>query len=156
MYKRLPPLSAAAGMRSPFRDHPASVHVWADRVSGAVIIAGPHSDGRFFPVLITPETKKLRVEQLHEEDVVASLFESAFPQLYGAYLDDGVPLPRLLSAQPVGAVSVSTRCSRLHSGKVAVVGDAGHSMPPTLGQGLNAGLEDCAVLDDVRKCRFEC
>ncbi|KAJ3205373.1 hypothetical protein HDU82_005235 [Entophlyctis luteolus] len=37
----------------------------------------------------------------------------------------------------------------LHSGRVVLVGDAAHGTIPTIGQGLNTGLEDAATIADL-------
>ena len=39
---------------------------------------------------------------------------------------------------------------KLHGPRVILIGDAGHSVTSTLGQGCNAALESCTVFDEVR------
>ena len=39
---------------------------------------------------------------------------------------------------------------KLHGTRVILIGDAGHSVTSTLGQGCNAALESCTVFDEVR------
>ncbi|XP_043211081.1 kynurenine 3-monooxygenase-like isoform X1 [Amphibalanus amphitrite] len=44
---------------------------------------------------------------------------------------------------------VSVKCSPYHSPKALIMGDAAHAMVPFYGQGMNAGFEDCLLLDDL-------
>ncbi|KXS10822.1 FAD/NAD(P)-binding domain-containing protein [Gonapodya prolifera JEL478] len=37
----------------------------------------------------------------------------------------------------------------LHKGRVIFIGDSGHGIPPTQGQGLSQSIEDCAVLNEL-------
>ena len=41
------------------------------------------------------------------------------------------------------------KCSSLHSGNVVLVGDAGHSMFPALGQGCNSAIESASALVEL-------
>lgn len=45
----------------------------------------------------------------------------------------------------------SVKCSRLHGDRVVLVGDAGHSMLPSLGLGCNTALESAVVLGRALK-----
>src|SRR5436190_2911687 len=49
---------------------------------------------------------------------------------------------------PTGSL-VTIRCAPwFYKNKVALVGDAAHAVVPFYGQGMNAALEDCVVLDE--------
>jgi kynurenine 3-monooxygenase len=67
--------------------------------------------------------------------------ESEFPDLYYS-----VPnlVAEFLKAQPRSLKTI--RCYPWTSGKFALIGDAAHTILPFYGQGMNATLEDCAVL----------
>jgi len=50
------------------------------------------------------------------------------------------------ASAPVSGGGTMVKCSSLYSNNVALVGDAGHSMYPALGQGCNSAIESAAVL----------
>lgn len=57
---------------------------------------------------------------------------------------------------PVSDGFCNTRCSQLHGPGLILMGDAGHSMWPTLGQGVNSALEDAVVLNKVlAECKVD-
>merc|ERR1719195_698504 len=45
---------------------------------------------------------------------------------------------------------ISVKCSPYHVGTTSLImGDAAHAMVPFYGQGMNCGMEDCLVLDEL-------
>lgn len=48
--------------------------------------------------------------------------------------------------RPCSHIGRAVKCSKLHAGRVALVGDAGNAYPP-IGQGINHAMESASVLD---------
>ena len=54
-----------------------------------------------------------------------------------------------LQDAPLSRSGASLKCSKLHGPSTVLLGDAGHSVTPALGQGCAAALEDCVVFAQV-------
>ncbi|MBD2014546.1 FAD-dependent monooxygenase [Microcoleus sp. FACHB-53] len=64
--------------------------------------------------------------------------------IHRATLSDAIPLPRTANPHPQGhSVTLQTPWS---DGRVVLVGDAAHGMPPFMAQGANQGLEDALTV----------
>ncbi|XP_064489537.1 kynurenine 3-monooxygenase-like [Ornithodoros turicata] len=74
---------------------------------------------------------------------------------FGQYFPDAIPLigkddlvETFFSIKPSPLVMV--KCKPYHvGGKVLIMGDAAHAMVPFYGQGMNAGFEDCCILNEL-------
>ncbi|TLP52887.1 FAD-dependent monooxygenase [Microbispora triticiradicis] len=115
--------------------------VGASETWGAGLVFGvmPLAGGQVYCYATAPVPAGLRAESEKDELI----------RLFGRWHD---PIPALLAAAEPGAVlrhdiySLDTPLPALHSGRIALLGDAAHPMTPNLGQGACQAIEDAVVL----------
>ncbi len=117
------------------------LHIWPR--GEFMMIALPNLDGSFTCTLFIPFEGINSLENLKTPDAVKAFFQKHFP-------DAVAMMPELTDdffANP-NASLVMTKCYPWnYHDKVCLMGDAAHAIVPFYGQGMNAGFEDCTVLD---------
>lgn len=143
---RIPP-AAECGVDPEAHDgfamHPNALHIWPR--GGSMMIALPNADRSFTCTLFWPFEGERSFSEVSRREDVLPFFVRHFP--------DAVPLlPTLVDdymTNPIGSLA-TIRCGPWHvDGRVVLVGDASHAIVPFYGQGINAGFEDCRVLDEM-------
>ena len=138
-YKELHIPPGAAGS---FQLEKNSLHIWPRE--SFMMIALPNPDGSFTCTLFFPFEGSPSFSQLKTDAEVSMFFESTFP--------DAVKLmPSLLedyNANPTSSL-VTVRCYPWIKNNTLLIGDAAHAIVPFFGQGMNAGFEDCRILNDL-------
>ncbi|HMO38487.1 MAG TPA: NAD(P)/FAD-dependent oxidoreductase [Saprospiraceae bacterium] len=119
-----------------------ALHIWPR--GNFMLIALPNVDGSFTGTLFLPYAGSAHsFEALSTEAQQRAFFEREFPDvlpLMPDFADD-------FQQNPTGAL-VTIRCSPWHyRQRVLLLGDAAHAIVPFYGQGMNAGFEDCTLLD---------
>ncbi len=121
------------------------IHIWP---RGSYMLIGfPNVDQSFTCSLHLPFEGPLSFSSIRTEQDLLRLFADTFPDV----LDCMPDLVKDFFNNPVNSM-VTIKCSPWsHEGKVAILGDAAHSIYPSYGQGANAGFEDCATLEQCLK-----
>ncbi len=135
---RIPPTEQAG-----FRIEPNALHIWPR--GNFMLIALPNSDGSFTCTLFLPYEGEKSYERLTTPQEVTDFFELEFP--------DAVELMPTLTqdffANPTSSL-ITVQCFPWsYKAKTLLLGDACHAIVPFYGQGMNAGFEDCCILDDM-------
>lgn len=137
-YKELtiPPANAGG-----YRMEPNALHIWPR--GNFMLIALPNADGSFTCTLFLPFEGEVSFEKIKSDDDLLGFFQRYFP--------DTLPLmPNLLHDfrnNPTSSL-ITVNCSPWqYQNRILLLGDSAHAIVPFYGQGMNAGFEDCTILD---------
>jgi kynurenine 3-monooxygenase len=136
-------LTIEAGPNGTWQMEKHALHIWPR--GQYLMIALPNLDGSFNCTLFFPYEGAESFAALQTPADVTAFFARVFP--------DAVPLMPALTdeffAHPTGSL-VTIRCYPWkYDDDVLLLGDASHAIVPFYGQGMNAGFEDCSVLNEL-------
>lgn len=117
------------------------LHVWPR--GEFMMFALPNRDQGFNGVCVLPANGTNSFDDLRSPRAVRRFFQTNFPDVVSH-------MPALVEEfldRPAGAFPTIKTSSWHHRDRVVLVGDACHGVVPFYGQGMNAGFEDCVVLD---------
>jgi kynurenine 3-monooxygenase len=116
-----------------------ALHIWPRE--SFMLIALPNPDGSFTCTLFLASSAFVSLAN-HEK--ACEFFRSSFT-------DAAQLIPDLEEQwiQNPNAELGTLRCKPWSSGKVLLIGDAAHAVVPFYGQGMNAGFEDCRILNEL-------
>lgn len=130
------------GPAGSFRLEKNYLHIWPRE--SFMMIALPNPDGSFTCTLFFPFEGNPSFESLKTKKDVEKFFEETFP-------DAKSLMPELLhdfDANPTSSL-VTIKCYPWVRNNTLLIGDASHGVVPFYGQGMNAGFEDCRILNDL-------
>ncbi len=119
-----------------------ALHIWPRK--NFMLIALPNLDGSFTVTLFLALKGEVSFEHLADENSVYTFFKKYFPDA----LDLMPTLADDFFANPTSALSY-IKCFPWAHGNTLLIGDAAHGIVPFYGQGMNAGFEDCTVLEKL-------
>jgi kynurenine 3-monooxygenase len=134
-------LSIPAGPGGTFLLDKNALHIWPRK--DYMLIALPNTDGSFTGTLFFPFHGELSFDKLTTEVSVVHFFSNTFPDVMTLIPD----LQEQFFRNPASSL-VTVKCFPwIREDHFCLMGDAAHAIVPFFGQGMNAGFEDCTVLD---------
>lgn len=134
-----------ANANGSFKLEKNTLHIWPR--GRFMLIALPNFDGSFTCTLFMPfEGHQYCFNNLDSKEKVNDFFRNVFPDFFAL-------MPHVADAwedHPLSSLAI-IRCYPWTHGKVALMGDAAHATVPFFGQGMNAGFEDCSVMNALMK-----
>ena len=119
-----------------------ALHIWPR--GRFMLIALANDDGSFTCTLFMPFEGPNSFEELKTDTDVDRFFKTTFPDFYEMFPD----LINSWHDHPLSSLAI-IRCYPWTKGKVALMGDAAHATVPFYGQGMNAGFEDCSIMNEL-------
>ncbi|HEY5692065.1 MAG TPA: NAD(P)/FAD-dependent oxidoreductase [Cyclobacteriaceae bacterium] len=119
-----------------------ALHIWPRE--SFMLIALPNPDATFTCTLFLPAKGEVSFKKLKKKEDINIFFQTHFA--------DAVPLmPTLIEdfRDNTMASLVTIRTYPWVANNTFLIGDAAHGIVPFYGQGMNAGFEDCFVLNEL-------
>lgn len=136
-------LSIPAGPGGSWLMEKHALHIWPRH--NYMMIALPNTDGSFTCTLFFPFEGTPSFASVQTEEEIRAFFREQFP--------DAVDLmPTLVEDyknNPVSSLITTKIFPWKYKDKSCLIGDAAHAIVPFYGQGMNAGFEDCSVLEGL-------
>lgn len=135
-------LHIPAGPNGTFQLEKNALHIWPRE--SFMMIALPNPDGSFTCTLFFPFEGSPSFDTLKTRQDVEKFFAETFP-------DAKHLMPELLEDFQTNPTSslVTITCYPWVRNNTLLIGDAAHGVVPFYGQGMNAGFEDCRILNDL-------
>ncbi len=131
-----------AGDAGSFQLEKNALHIWPRE--SFMMIALPNPDGSFTCTLFFPFEGATSFNSLKTDDDVIHFFKTTFPDAW-KLMPDAL---RDFKTNPTSSL-VTVKCFPWLRNKTLLIGDAAHAIVPFFGQGMNAGFEDCRVLNEL-------
>lgn len=120
-----------------------SLHVWPR--GRFMLIALPNFDGSFTCTLFMPKSDhEYAFDNLKDAETICSFFQNLFPDFFELMPNIG----EKWNDHPESSLAL-IRCFPWHINHTVLMGDAAHATVPFFGQGMNAGFEDCTVMNQL-------
>ena len=135
-------LHIPAGVSGAFLLEKNALHIWPRE--SFMMIALPNQDGSFTCTLFFPFEGPVSFDKLKTNKDITDFFQKIFP-------DANALMPELLfdfQQNPTSSL-VTVKCFPWVRNKTLLIGDAAHAIVPFFGQGMNAGFEDCRILNQL-------
>jgi kynurenine 3-monooxygenase len=140
-------LNIPAGKKGEFQIDPNALHIWPR--GKFMLIALPNIDKSFTCTLFLPFEGDSSFEALNSPEKVGTFFSDVFP-------DTLQVIPNLTDqffTNPTSSL-VTIQCFPWSKKRSLLLGDASHAIVPFFGQGMNAGFEDCRLLDEIINAEY--
>jgi len=120
-----------------------ALHIWPR--GRFMLIALANEGGSFTCTLFMPHADhEFAFDKLNTKADVDRFFKTVFPDFHQMMPD----IADKWEDHPLSNLAI-IRCYPWAHGKVGLMGDAAHATVPFYGQGMNAGFEDCRVLNEL-------
>lgn len=134
-------LEIPAGPNGEFLLEKNALHIWPR--GSYMLIALPNPDASFTCTLFFPMDGDPSFASLDSTAKARAFFEQEFADALALMPD----FDKDWEQNPDSSLVIIRCFPWTRNGKVALIGDSSHAIVPFYGQGMNAGFEDCFVLD---------
>lgn len=125
-----------------FAIDPEGLHIWPEK--SHMFIALPNPDKSFTCTLFLATEGETSFKNLNSDDQIEAFFSSFYPEIKTLIPD----YLQQFHQSPTSALHY-IKVENWVEGNKLLIGDAAHAIVPFYGQGMNAGFEDCRIVDEL-------